>query len=119
MKFPPLSKKASRSLKLSCLVMLPIPNLSHLSPMLMAPRARGETWTPAVGDSFLYRPKGVLGLEAGFMKSDIATTGKGRLFEFVHQVEEVFIATHHPQSQTKFRDIIINRSEMSRFILEE
>lgn len=50
---------------LDCLSIVPIPYLSHLSPMLMAPMAKGDTWTPALGDNFLYRPRAVGGGGAG------------------------------------------------------
>ena len=46
--------------------MLPKPNFSHLSPMLMAPSCRGETWMLALGDRARYRAS----LDEGFGTGD-------------------------------------------------
>jgi len=56
MKFPPASKYASRSLNDNSLSMDPMPNWAHLSPMLIPPRASGDTWIPALVDRRRYRP---------------------------------------------------------------
>jgi len=44
------------------LSILPMPKSCHLSPMLMPPKTKGETWTPAEGESLRYRPRDVGGV---------------------------------------------------------
>jgi len=65
MKFPPASKNASKSLNDDSLFIAPMPNCSHLSPMLIAPSWRGDTRMPARGPKTRKRPRGVFGSGRG------------------------------------------------------
>lgn len=63
MKLPPASTKASNNLNDCSLFIAPI-EPDHALPILIAPRAKGDTRTPALGERILYLPSSVLGCGA-------------------------------------------------------
>lgn len=75
-KFPPISKYLSNSLKLDSLSIAPRPIVCHLSPIFAAPSWSGDTRTEALGLRTRYLPKGVWG-RGGRSKIDMVLAQAG------------------------------------------